>query len=708
MSEDNISSIADSHIPRRNFLTNTVSGLGGALIVAGCVTDSTDRKNTGEAGSTGTSQNTGLSISKTTTAVDLDKSIIGPASTGVHLWNCDIHSGLLHVATRGGKPPIAADFDLQSESVVSNYRLDQGDSTEYAVLAMEATDEYVHYVTSSDGGIYRVNKDSGSVERLATVGSGGNFFFTLDTAPDGTIYTGGTNNSTVFEVDPESGTTHQIGPLADTTFAYQVEAFGDRVYVGVGNTTGSGLYEIDRETREFQRILPDIIGGFPSKIDTNGRYLVCYNGGNSVATVDMESRSGEKSPTASTVENVSQRFAVSDESENAFYYPLFASELGDTNIDTTDSVHLDQQSALYRFDIEDGERTMVTEIPDLAAGNGLNYRSTKVENGIFVGVQKPSAGKIVTVSLDSGATSIYDMMDRGMESTKVNPMSIGKFEGKPVTGQNGAMIVHSPRTGERERIEIEGEIKEMATTGKTLFLGQYPDAKLLKYDGSAVTEVGTAESEARPLDLAYHSQSESVLMGTEPGYGAATGGALVRYGIGNNEFTAHKNAIPDQSVNKIAPLGDRAILAGDIELGGGTKPVTEEAKVVKFDIQSEDQEWSVTPVPGAGKITGLVANDSVALGMASNTAFLIDVASGDVVSRKDVGYNRSFDRGPGGEFYGMEVEGITRTTLPKADIRHFEDAEVRGTNEFTIIDNDMYYLNPETWDLIKIDDIDSY
>jgi hypothetical protein len=688
--------------------------LGGSIALAGCLGDDTEGDRTGTptpgsspgtpSGTTGAGRYS-LTVQRDT--VDLQREDLRIANPGVTLWKCAVHSGVLYTGTRTGIPAKGAAFDLEEKSVVGNYEFDTGDH----VLSIAATDEFVYFVTSKAGGVYRLEKASDTVEQVGSIGDGSAFLNGMDVAPDGTVYVGSNDNSRVYEVDPEKASVTTIGPLADTEhYAYDLIATGESVFVGVGNTENAGAYEIDRATRSVRGIRPDRIGEFVTKVMDTGRYLLFHLLGDTTAIVDRESKSDGEFQDVDLVEALPGTFAVGDRSETAVYYPGFPGTAEQWNEELDSSVHDPDRAGLYRFDVESGDRTLVTEIPNFNAEGGLNYRSTQVADGTFVGVQDPGEGTVVTVDLEDGQANAYEMEARGMDPTAIAPMDVGAYDGNAVTSQNGAIVIHGD--DDPERVGIDGEIKRMVSVGDRLYMGQYPDARLLVYDGTTVEELGTARTQSRPLAMHYDSTTDAILMGTQPGYGMETGGALTRYDVESDAMTTHENAISDQSINAVTTVGEAVYVGGVNRRGQGTSPATESARLAKIDPETGEQGWTVVPSENAYKIVDLIAAERFIVGMADAVLFAVDRTDGTVLDRVELGYEQRFERGPDDRYYGVpdhpDHGGLTRTTLADGTMEHSNDeGDVANAREFAIVGNDAYFVDPDTWRLQRVADFDS-
>jgi hypothetical protein len=706
---------------RRELLRSTAGALAVPL-VAGC----TDRAGDGSAtpettaepspvtSSTGTpSPSSDRELTVQREDVSLSVSDHGIANPGISLWNCSTHDGVTYTANRWGNPVKAAGFDHESRTVTDTYSLPSGSGC----LAVEAMERYVFFVTTTDGGVHRLERSSGTVEQIATFDVGNVYTWNLESAPDGTLYAATSNNSRVYEIDPESGEYTVIGPLAETEEdAYDLVATDDAVYVGVGNTENNGLYHVDRSDHEVTRLVPDSVSDFVQKVEYTSRYLICHVIYDKSLIVDLDSGSPGSLDAATVVNPLPGTYATSEAAESTVYYPAFPSQIENwSEIEGfSGDVHDPDQPAMYSYDIETGERRKEFEVSSALSPdeNDLNYRSTHITDGTYVGVQKPSAASLAVYDLESGDGGTYDLQAIGMDPTAIVNQSVGEFRGQPVTNRHGMMYVHDVEAGTRTGVPVSGEVKRLVEVEETLYLGIYPGAEFHTYDGESVRELATADGQVRPLDLIYNEATDSVVMGTQPNYGAKTGGSIAVLDRGTEELTTYENVIPDQSVTSLATAGEVVYGGGSTVRGGGTQPATEEARLAAFDLTSGETTWDLVPVPDADAIADVVTNGERIVGIAGTTLFSVDVESQTVEDTTELGFRQRHEQGSDGAYYGVvgggETGGVIRMNLEDLDVTHLRGDVFSHLHESEIVDDSVFFVDPETWRLTEVSDVTAY
>jgi hypothetical protein len=691
---------------RRQLLRS--AGVASLPLVAGCAEQSDSAPGTSDTPTSGTPpEQTGPTFTVERADVSLSVTDHGMANPGISLWNATTQGGVTYAANRWGNPVKAGAFDHESETVTGTYALPSGQGC----LALEAQEDYVFFVTTVDGGVHRLDRESGTVEQLATFDVESVYTWSIESAPDGTLYAATSNNTHVYEIDPESGDLTAIGPLAESEkYAYDLVATEDDVYVGVGNTGDSGLYHVDRSTRETTRLLPDSITDFVSKVCFTGRYLICNYASGGAVIVDLESGSPGSLAEPTAVDPLPATFAVADGPGHEVHYPAFPSQVDGWAGD----VHDPDQAGLYTYDVETGERERQFDIPGEMGPNqgSLNYRSAHITDGQYVGVMKPSAAKLAVLDLDSGAGGIYALEEEGMEPTAVVNQSVGEFQGRPVTNRHGKMYVHDLEDDSRTGVSVPGEVKRLVNVDDVLYLGIYTGAEFHVYDGESVRKLGAAEGQVRPLGLVYNEATDSVVMGTQPNYGAETGGAIAVLDRSTEAVTTYQNVIENQSVTSLATAGETVYGGASTRRGGGTKPVTEEARLAAFDLADGEKTWELVPVPGAGAIVELVHDDGRLVGIADSTVFSVDIDRQVVEDTAELGFGQHHERGPDGAFYGVvgggDTGGLVRLDVETLTATHLRGDVFSHIHESEVVEDSIFCVDPDTWNLTEISGITDY
>jgi outer membrane protein assembly factor BamB len=617
----------------------------------------------------------------------------------------DTRDGETYMANRSGKPVKAAAFDLDAEEVSANYDLPSG----IGCLALNVREDFVYFATRIDGRIHELDRSTGEIETIAQ--HGGDYTWSLESAPDGTLYAGTSNNSRVYEIDPADGSVTEIGPLSETEkYAYDIQVTESQVFVGVGLTENAGLYRIERANHEVSKIAPDVVDEHTSKVALTDQFAVAHQLWHKTVIVDRES--GENTR---VVEGLPGTFAAPD-GEDRLYYAAFPAEMQSEHWPEDDDVHDPSEAAMYTFDLETGERTRQFSIPELKAegAGGVNDRSTHIEDGKYIAVQNPESPRLFVADLESGEHELYDLPESGMEPTAVSNQAVGQYDGNPVTSRNGAIYIHDVEAGTKEKVPFPVEAKRFVEVDDTLYIGKYTGAVFYAYDGESLTRLGDLDGESRPQDLIHSEAKNAVLMATQPDYGAKTGGAIGVLDLDTHEITAHKNVIENQSLKTLAVTEDTIYAGGQTRRGLGTEPVTSSARVASFDLETMEKHWELAPVENNSSIVDLIATPERVIGIADykdGTIFAIDPDGGTLEATASLPQGQQHHLAEDGRYYGVargpfNGGGVVQIEPETLSVNRHQGEEIYShLGKSTLIDDTLYYVDPDTWQLHSVGNV---
>jgi sugar lactone lactonase YvrE len=677
--------------------------LGGVLTlgqVAGCLSNPSDEsEKPGDATQTGrtdetTSPTTGGLLSVNNIETELSPRDHGIANEGMSLWAVDSDRQRSYVPVRSGNPITIGAFDHQTETIAETYTLNSG----VGCSTTEVTDDAVYVATKNDGTIHEIDKATGELGQVASIEAEEKIHpWSLESAPDGTLYVGSNVGPTghVHELSP-SGTLRKIGvPAESEKYAYDFAITDDTAFVAVGNTENSGIYEIDRESRDIQRVLST--GAFPLKIGVTQSSLICKLKGDEtiVAGLDDRDASGGFSDVERFDGTISFRFAASPDAEEVY--------------------HIEDGGQILVYDLDAGENTKLLENGDIVKQD-VNFRSVHRVDGRLVGVQDDDVlqGTLVSVDLDAATSTTYDLVEEGFPRTGLRNQETGTFDGSPVTAINGAFYVHDVENGDYEVVRINGEVKRMVEGPDSLYLAQYNGAGFFEYDGEELVHHGDAEGQSRPLDLIYNEPTNSVIMGTQADYGAKTGGAIATLDLETDEIATHRNVVEDQNVKSLTTVGTTLYAGGTIARAQGTKPATDEAKLLTFDLEGAETERVDVPVPGASHVRELIGHGTSVYGITAGPTrlFVYDTEERAVTDRVEIDQHQFHDQAADGNYYGVAGYGnggIVRFDPEEGVYTRFNDPDVfSDLHESAVVGDSIFYVDRETWRLQEIDGITDF
>lgn len=203
----------------------------------------------------------------------------------------------------------------------------------------------------------------------------------------------------------------------------------------------------------------------------------------------------------------------------------------------------------------------------------------------------------------------------------------------------------------------------------------------------------------RPVAMAAGPRGK-VYVGGVPGYGKL-GGPLCIWDP-PAKVECQLSVIKDQSVVALAPTGDLLLGGTDVIGGGGSNPTQGEATLFLWDPETKTVVYQTRPVPGATRISGLVAvSKEKAYGVAEKPGgvvlFSFDPAARAVGKRQDVLLNPLVEGGLAlsgdGRVWGLargEIFSIDPAT-DELQVRTTFDASVGHVRGFALQDGALYY-----------------
>jgi outer membrane protein assembly factor BamB len=658
-------------------------------------------------------------------STDIRWSDHGPANPGITVWKCDSHDGVTHLGVREGRPLRAASLDLDDLTVTENHTLPDG----YRCLAVEATDDYVYFGTWATSIVHRLERGTGEVSRFVDLPA--SKIWALSEAPDGTLYAGTANSAEIFEIDPDTGDVDNLGSVATTEkHAFAVHATADTVFVGVGLTDNQGVYEIDRASGESRRVLPDVLDQTCQKIDFNGRYALFHQYYQRTVVVDTESKEGVEYTQHQDVEPIPGICSFWEDGDPKVYYTVLPSQATGDRWPESHPAKDSEVPLFYNYDVESQTHTEMYELPDVIGEHGLNHRSTHIHESSFVGMQEIGSGRLMHLDLETGECTSVKLHEAGMKRPSGWGQSIAEYDGKPVTGRNGGIFQYDTAAGERRQIQFPDEPKTMVNTGDRLYIGMYPGAEFFVYDGSEPERLGKADGQTRPMGMIYHEAADAVVMGTQPGYGDKTGGAVSVLDRPTGDVTTYKNVIEDQTIHSLTGLDSDTLFVGaNIRRGNGTDPSTDAAKVGRFDLPSGDVTWREVPVANERRIVWLGHHGSEVYGLTNSdwtdsNLFVVDTDANEVVETVQLDYPVwNMEKHSDGRFYGVVAElpipgdasensagGLVRFDPETHSFQRMEPERnlFSFKGECEVVGDDIYFQDALDWSLKSIEGISEY
>lgn len=583
-----------------------------------------------------------------------------PTPDTPHVYSTTEVDGNVYTANRSGSPNVLAEFDLSQGTVVGNYEFSDG----VGVLAMESVGQYVYFPTyGSDESLYCFDTESKTMSKEWDGGYG--FCYDIDSTPDGKLYWGTYPFAEVYEYDVETRSVRNLGRVTETEdYVRTITATQDTIYTGTGVGV-SGIFAIDRETEAKENIIPSELADSwtPTVLHTTDDYVIFQHARNYVAFLDRDN------PTENWHSTQMRAYTVED---NTVYHA---------------SVR-DGESGLYRYDPDSRTHTQLVSTPDLPVGD-LIQEGQFVEDGRFVGLR--FEGKLITIDMEAGTGSQYDLGEAGMRGVALTPQSISTYHEKPVVEASGTLYIHPRSMTVPSKFGVPGEAKVMESIEQYLYMGTYPQSEIVRYhvsedEAEVVAEIG--KNQLRPRDMHYQKATKSVLMGTKPGYGSL-GGAISAYNTSSGDLITVRDVVADQSIRSITSIGETAYLGSEI-YGEKADPVAEEAVIAAWDPETATKYWETVPVSGKNSVVGLTALDGTLYGVASGgTLFAVDPMTRETVVMTEVGATGELEVDNQGNLYGGFGSGIARINPKTLETETFV-SDITPFGGETAINNEGY------------------
>ncbi|NUO55171.1 MAG: PQQ-like beta-propeller repeat protein [Hamadaea sp.] len=528
----------------------------------------------------------------------------GPASVTGAIVGAAVHDGHAYVVTQGLKPPIVADIDLTTRTVVRQSPIPDGPATGEPEGAWATTVSggqlYIGAYPVPD--LYRMDLTTGVVTRLFSLGVNGGFIWSLTTAPDGKVYAGTYPDGKVWEYDPATGAAPRNFGVLATGERYVRAVAADAATVYAGLLDKHKLVAIDRATG-VSRVLADAGTGFGAVAVAGDRVL----GASGTVLVDVRTDGSD----------------------------LKTTDLAALGLDSIDSIAMDGDGSavvstrpngvIYRY--RAGALTPMGT-PRLGEETRLLVPSPGTLTG-FSG-----SGGFWTMDPATGTTEFTDLIAAGLTPGSERPQSILLQPNKYLyVGGHFSITVRDLQTGSTRRVWVPGEPKALARRGNELFAAIYPSGQIIALDprDDSIRSLGyLGNGQKRPWDLEYDPVTDKLLVASAP-LGADLQGALSIVDPDTGEKQVYKNVIPDESLYSLTVDSAAGIvyLGGDVLGGGGTPATKTAASVAAFDLNTRRVLWQVDPVAGYKTLQDIKVYHGVLYGVYKRTTswFAMDLAT---------------------------------------------------------------------------------
>ncbi|WP_121663665.1 hypothetical protein [Metabacillus litoralis] len=428
-------------------------------------------------------------------------------------------------------------------------------------------------------------------------------------------------------------------------------AYGDNDYLFVGLGSPAELVALNVKTRKKELLLPSAYKNEKNiqALDVVDNLLfVKVNPSGKILYYDVNSRKY-------LGEFAADSFGVSAKSPrgNVVYYGY--------------------QNSIYSFNLTTKERKLLVDrkVP------GTIVSFDFIDNDTLVG-KLGSNERYFTYDLDSQQFQ-HDLMTLPAQPIELHHIgSDGQGNVFSSGFLNGSLGIYSPSTKKTEVKGTTGQVEGSAYINDKMYLGVYPQAKMIEYNRSTGTSREllnlSGYGQDRPSAVLHLPNTNKLYIGTTPRSGYS-GGALAILDVGSNKATVKNQLIKDQSIVSLSYSKSQGKIYGGTSIFG--KPNVDPAKTnaTLFTVAANNANAAPVilkmPFKNIRFYSALaVANDGMIWGLADEILYAYHPAKGVVFSKKIVndvsGHspNGSLLIGKDGYLYGV-VEGTIFKMNPK-------------------------------------------
>lgn len=480
--------------------------------------------------------------------------------------------------------------------------------------------------------LYRYLPDEKRVEDLGPGMKGHQFIWALAAADDGRIFGGTWEGGHVFEYNPVTGKTTDLGRVDPTEdYVRSIAWHAGYVYAGTGTRNGR-VWRIDPESGERERIEIPVREEYADDFDrvrsayhlaVAGDHLFAFFNGPQVMLVyDLEARQWWDQTFRVTTGPVT---GVYSEEEGVFYYA-------------------GRQDSLWAIDLETRMETKI-----------MRYRGS-FRGGGFVEI-RGMPGKTLATVFGNGAIGLLNpesRIGRTLDSraegqqTDIHALESGPGGAIYVSGYMGSSgAAYDPASGQTRVFPI-GQAEGMVSLGESLFYGVYPKARIYRQyplsddiQPRLVLDIGYRQD--RPF--AMISSQDRVFIGTIPDYGEH-GGALTMLTVGaagEIDAVVYPEVVAEQSIVGLAYHAESGQLFGSTSIHGGlgAEPKATAAKLFVWNVAAGKKVTEFSPplsdVHSPPMIGGLSKGpDGLIWGAVNGVVFAFDPETLGVVKQRNV------------------------------------------------------------------------
>lgn len=526
------------------------------------------------------------------------------------------------------------------------------------IISMSADGDYIYFGTYNTASLYRYDIQNEKLEKLADI-KNDNYVWDIK-AYGSRVYIGTSPRSRVYKYYVNEKKLEDLGSFSNDQYAKSIEYNNGKIYAGIGSK--AGLIEYDEKTKSKRNILPSKYKGqFVNylKIVDSKLFMVVYPS-QTVLSYDLNTKT-----VTERMSTISNRFYD--------YYPKF-----DENYTTFQGV----DGYIFHYD-KTNDKLMCLQY------NGNNITCSGVVNNSYIaGINQD--GYYYENELNGHNPKRIDLVAMGLKGGAAKPVYMYPYDNKIYFGGK-RLSIYDVNSKDSIFKNVQGEVKSISILDNSLYTGNYPEAKLWKYDESAMndpisvdftdnkyflTQIPKNHNQNRPSKMISNPKSGVVTVLSEPLPGQY-GGTVTTYDEKTGNFYMRKDVVPKQYIHSIAydtKNPQIAYLGSSAVYGYGSKSLNENAHLVKYNVITQSKLFDIIPEAKNGRIISVAQLDNKVYCTTYNgTLVCVDSNTGKILKKVTNFWYREVLASVDGNLYGITNKGfwkIDKNTLKPTCIKN--------------------------------------
>lgn len=552
------------------------------------------------------------------------------------------------------------------------------------IISMVPDGDFVYFGTYNSATLYRYNIKTETLDKLTDV-KNDNYIWDIK-AYGNRIYLSTSPRSRIYKYYIKENKLEDLGSFSNEQYGKSIEYYNGKVYAGIGSK--AALIQYDEKTKTKNNILPSKYSGqFVNylKVEDSKLFVVLYP---SFTVLSYDLKTNKFTERMNTISN-----------KYYDYYPEF-----NDNFITFKG----PDGYIFHYD-KVNDKLMCLQY------NGGGITSSGVVNNSYIASINQD-GYYIENELNGANPKKIHLSSKGLKGTAAKPVYMYPYNDKIYFG--GKMLsVYDVNSKTSIFKEVRGEVKSISILNDSLYTGNYADAKLWRYDKSAIDDpdsvnftdenyflkqIPTGYNQNRPSKMISNPKLGTVTVLSEPSPGNY-GGTVTTYNKNNGEFYIRNNVVPNQYIHSMAYDTNKpsvAYLGSSSIYNYGSQTLNENAHLVKYDVITQSKLFDIIPEAGSKRVASVAYLDDKVYCVTNNgTLISMDANTGKVLKKVTNFWYREICASVDGNLYGLTNRGfwkIDRNTLNAIALKNNLTDPTR-LNEDPITGKIYFYDNLNLW-----------